>query len=140
MTCLLQGASHPPLTGKRATDLLENMRRFTIPGGTATTPGGTAAGTAMSGAAHLIHASSATRGGGGATSTKSAGSKGSQRRRAMKARKRAGKWTDSDRDLAEREMAVVIVERQKVRVKGRPGTRATIGGTAGRSPYVVSVV
>ena len=43
------------------------------------------------------------------------GSKGAQKRRAMKARKRAGKWTDRDRDLAEREMAVVIVERQKVR-------------------------
>lgn len=31
------------------------------------------------------------------------------------ARKRAGKWIDEDRDLAERELAAVVVDRQKVR-------------------------
>ena len=39
-----------------------------------------------------------------------------QGRRAKLARKRrAGKWNDDDRDLAERELAAVVVERQKVR-------------------------
>lgn len=32
------------------------------------------------------------------------------------ARKRAGKWNDDDRDLAERELAAVVVEKQKVRL------------------------
>ena len=104
--CPLQGASHPPLTGKRATDLLENMRRFTP-------PAGTAAETASSGAAHLLCASNLR---GGTPTKATVSSRGAQKRRAIKARKRAGKWTDRDRDLAEREMAVVIVERQKVKV------------------------
>lgn len=42
---------------------------------------------------------------------------GRQGRRAKMARTRAGRWNDIDRDLAERELAAVVVERQKVRLR-----------------------
>lgn len=47
-------------------------------------------------------------------SRKGRGGAGTRGHKAILARKCAGKWTDGDRDLAEREMAVVIVERQQV--------------------------
>lgn len=52
----------------------------------------------------------------GGVSQRNYGSRGVEGHRAVVARKRARKWTDGERDLAEQEMAMVIVERQQVRL------------------------
>eukprot|EP00903_Cladosiphon_okamuranus_P008297 g7983.t1 len=122
-----QGASHPPLTGKRVTRFLEDMERSSsskaqppVTTG-AVAAAATAAGTSQNAANMLLlgneaHSQSPT--GGGASKRGVPAKQQRQGRRAKMARKRTGRWNDDDRDLAERELAAVVVERQKKFVEG----------------------
>lgn len=88
-----QGASCPPLTGKRASALLEKMR--------------------------YSHGSAEAAAGGELFVEARKSRVGQSIPRKAVARKRAKKWTKGDRDLAEKELALVIIEGQQVRALAR---------------------
>ncbi|CAM9963047.1 unnamed protein product [Ectocarpus sp. 8 AP-2014] len=123
-----QGASHPPLTGKRVARFLEGMERSSerepLPASAAFVAP-SAAGTSSNAVNTLLGKGSSNRqatgvprrsdrGRSGAASVRSRG----RGRRAKMARKRVGKWNDEDRDLAELEMAGLIIQEQQEFVEG----------------------
>lgn len=97
-----QGASCPPLTGKRAAGFLEKLRHSQERDAVVVS-------TFVPANAVVV-----ARNSGKAASRRGRAGSIRQRGKSALARKRAGKWTEGDRDLAERELAMVIVEGQQV--------------------------